>query len=115
MKNRGLKNRFDKEELESAWSGHYYCLWCGKSGADCFHHIISRSSGERYIAGDHNSSVLNSFPIHNHKCHLYNSQLHKPENEKKFLTKVATILQNNGYELKKKDLDFLEVYSKMYD
>ena len=113
MRNRGLKNRFDRNELRAVWCFHYTCLWCGKSGADCFHHIISPSSPS-YQEGDFNTSILNACPLHNHDCHLYNGELHNKETEKKLLNKVADCLIGEGYALKEKDLTFLSVYSHLY-
>lgn len=111
MKNKGLKNRFNPEEVKSAWCFWYKCLWCGMSGADSLHHIKSPSSQD-YVEGDFNSSVLNSFPIHNEKCHLYNPKLHKLENERKMILKVLKILLRNDYSLKEKDIIFIKKYFK---
>ena len=113
MRNRGLKNRFDREELRRAWAFWDICLWCGKRGFNAFHHIISPSS-PRYKAGDFNSSILNAFPIHNYKCHLYNPELHKLENEKRLLREVLRILLRNGYKLKEKDVRFYRAYEELY-
>jgi len=109
-----LKNRFNQDELMSAWAFHFRCLWCGKSGADCFHHIISPSS-HYYISGKFNTSILNSCPIHNFSCHIGNGDLHKIDNEKILLRKVYQTLVKNNYILNQKDKKFLEIYSELYE
>jgi hypothetical protein len=113
MKNNGLRNRFDEDEIRSAWAFNYRCFWCDKSGFDCFHHIISPSS-DRYIDGDFNSSILNSFPIHNFGCHLYNPRLHKRNQESRMLRKTIKYLFSQGYELKDIDKKFISVYRDLY-
>ena len=113
MKQSGLKNRFDSDELSSAWTFWIHCLWCWKSSPDCFHHIISPSS-QSYKEGHFNNSILNSCPIHNEGCHLYNPALHKIENEKILLRSVLLILLVSGYQLTLKDYSFIENYSELY-
>ena len=113
MKNRGLKNRFNKDRVRSVWAFHYKCLWCGKAGFDCLHHIISPSS-QIYQKGSFNSSVLNSCPIHNHGCHLYNPRLHKRDNERKLLKNVLGILIKSGIKLNEKDKRFFNAYKELY-
>jgi len=114
MRNNGLKNRFDKNRLNSAFAFHYKCLWCDKAGSDCFHHIISASS-TNYREGEFNSSILNACPIHNHKCHLYNSELHKTENEKMLLNKVLEVLALENISFNDLDRKFFDVYRKLYN
>ena len=114
MKSNGLRNRFSQDELCSAWAFHYKCLWCGKGGFDCFHHIKSPSSSN-YKDGSFNKSILNSYPIHNFGCHLYNSELHKPENESRMLKEVLRILLREDYTLKERDKKFMSVYSDCYE
>jgi hypothetical protein len=106
-----LKNRFNIEELNSAWFGCFRCFWCSRSGADCFHHIISPSS-QYYKKGEFNSSVLNSIPLHNFVCHLYNPELHKQES--RLLIEVIKYLLDNGYVLKEKDIEFFKAYRNLY-
>ena len=113
MKNKGLKNRFNKNELSSAWAYHFSCLWCGRAMPDAFHHIKSPSSSD-YKKGNFNSSILNACLIHNHGCHLYNPELHKLETEKMLLRKVVEFLIEAGYKLKQKDIDFLDAYKELY-
>lgn len=112
MKNRGLKNRFSKNELMDNWTFWYECLWCGGSGFDCFHHIKSPSS-LCFKEGKFNQSLLNACPIHNFKCHIGNGELHK--NEKKLAQKVLKILLKNDYKLKKIDKLFIENYPELYE
>ena len=113
MKNKGLNNRFDMGRLNSIFAFHYKCLWCDKAGADCFHHIISASS-PNYKEGEFNSSILNACPIHNHGCHLYNSELHKTENEKMLLNKVLNILAVADIKMNDLDREFFNTYRELY-
>jgi hypothetical protein len=88
-------------------------MWCGENKWDAIHHIISPSSMD-WKAGKFNSSILNGAPIHNSKCHLYNSQLHNIEYERKLLSKVYDALISLGYELGQNDKDFMEAYAKTH-
>jgi len=108
-----LRNRFDIDELNSTWCFWFKCLWCDKSGFDAFHHIMSPSS-LRYQDGEFNRSMLNSCPIHNFSCHLYNPELHKEENERYLLQKVLRILIKESYILKKIDVEFFKKYESLY-
>ena len=109
-----LKNRFDKNDLNSVWAFSYFrCMWCGESHANCFHHIISPSSPQ-YREGSFNSSILNACPLNNFKCHLYNPELHKIENEKMLLRRVVEKVLKSGYVLKEKDKEFMRVYQNLY-
>jgi len=96
-----------------AWGFSYRCLWCGKSGFSAFHHIISPGS-PGYQAGKFNSSILNACPIHNHECHLYNPDLHKPENQKMLLNKVLETLVKKGIKFNEKDRKFFKAYKALY-
>jgi len=113
MKNSGLQNRFNKDRVGRAWAFHHRCLWCEKTGFNAFHHIISPSS-QKYQKGKFNKSILNSYPIHNHKCHLYNSALHKLENEKKMLKKVLWLLMKTEMEFNEIDKEFFRTYKELY-
>ena len=114
MKRSGLKNRFNKDLLQSVFAFHYTCLVCGENGADAFHHILSPSSS-RFIPGNFNSSIFNACPIHNFRCHLQNFDLNKPETEKRLLKKVASAIMKTGYKLQKIDIEFYRNYKKLYD
>ena len=113
MKNRGLKHRFDKDELQSAWAFHFTCFYCGKSHADCFHHIMSPSS-QRFIDGDFNSSILNSCPVNNQFCHIHKGELHSEMIEKTFARKVINTLIESGYKMNEKDFVFYNKYPFLY-
>ena len=113
MRKSGLKNRFSKDELMTAWASVYTCLWCGKAHANCFHHIKSPGS-QRFVRGRFNQSMMNACPINNFECHIGNGELHKPENEKMLAQKVLKILLKDGYELKKIDKQFVENYPELY-
>ena len=114
LNNKGLKNRFDKDLLQSVYAFHYTCLVCGENGADAFHHVLSPSS-KQYIPGKHNSSILNACPIHNFRCHLYNPNLHKPEMERMLLKKIIKLLLKLGYKLKPIDIEFYQNYRDLYN
>jgi hypothetical protein len=72
-------------------------------------------SSSRYKKGDFNQSVLNACPIHNHGCHLYNSNLHKIETEKKLLQAILRVVLQSGYLLQEIDKQFLNTYKKLYE
>lgn len=105
-----LKNRFPPA-VKEFWIGHYTCLWCGQNTADALHHLISPTSAG-YIKGDHNKSILNSMPICNHKCHLYNAELKKET--PRLLKLVLEEIVLKGYEFVGRDYQFYMVYSEMY-
>ena len=109
-----LKHRFNEEHLQEAWGFQNHCFYCGENGWDAVHHIIS-SSSNAYQNLKCNASVLNSCPIHNHKCHLYNSDLHRPETEKLLLKKVLMVLSANGYKFKPIDRQFISAYQEYYE
>jgi len=108
MKQSGLHNRFAKDDTE-AWMFWYRCMWCGQNGWDCLHHIISPSSRGHRI-GDFNESILNSSPMHNHKCHIDNGELHHRETEIKLLEKTMTVLRHKDYQMKDIDKRFQMAY-----
>ena len=114
MKNRGLSNRFP-ESVRMEWLYWYACMVCGENRIDALHHIISPSV-RFYVKGDHNKSVLNSCPIHNHKCHIGNeAYLHTEENTKMLLQKTLHALTKDlGYTLNERDKEFLTIYSVLY-
>jgi hypothetical protein len=89
---------------------------CGKNGIDTLHHIISPTV-RGYKSGKHNKSVLNSCPIHNTGCHLYNeAYLHDPENIGRLLRSVLrALVGKQGYELKPIDKEFINVYKEFYE
>lgn len=109
-----LKHRFNKDVLRGAWKDYQICNWCDTWGANCFHHIISPSS-LRYKAGSHNSSIFNSSPLHNHKCHLYNGKLHHEGSEGMLLIKTMHYLMSHGYKPNAKDAEFYMIYKWLYN
>lgn len=115
MKNSGLKNRFSKEvrwEWEEGW---YSCMICGKNNWDAIHHIISPSMTP-YIKGKHNTSILNSCPIHNFGCHIgKEGYLNRVETIKNLLQKTKEALDFMGYKLNDKDKKFLTIYKDLYE
>lgn len=126
MKNNGLQNRFPSG-TRNHWIGHYSCMVCGMNHWDTLHHIVSPNS-KFYIPGDHNTSTLNSSPVHNfahpdmintmqesHYCHFGNETfLLKEVTIAILLQKTFRALLSLGYQLTEKDNQFLVAYSKFY-
>jgi hypothetical protein len=110
-----LKNRFPQSVREQ-WTFWNDCMVCGKNNWDTLHHIISPTV-RGYKSGKHNKSVLNSCPIHNEGCHLYNeAYLHDPENITMLLRKVLRIVVvNHGIKLKPIDREFIYIYRDLYE
>ena len=113
MKNNGLKNRFS-QKVRYQWLYWYDCIYCGKNKWDCLHHLISGSLPHIYKEGKFNESVLNSCPIHNFGCHLYNHDLHEEEKLKELLLKVFYALKSMNYQLKEIDYEFIRQYKTLY-
>lgn len=111
----GLKYRFP-ESHKKEWMFWYYCFVCNENGWDALHHIIS-STVRYHKEGAFNKSILNSCPIHNEGCHLYNEAvIHEDEWIKETLKRVLYTLVNcQGYKLKKIDKEFLNVYQDLYE
>ncbi len=115
-----LKHRFNEGHLQDAWAWNHLCFVCGRTqtaegeNVNAYHHIVSPSSSS-YKNLPCNSSVLNSCPIHNDGCHLYNSDLRRPETEKLLLKKVLMVLSVNGYKWKQIDRDFIANYNQLYE
>lgn len=113
MQNTGLSNRFP-QWVKWQWQGWHSCMVCSRNQWDALHHIMSPSTS-LYIKGPHNHSILNSSPIHNEKCHLYNPWLHKPDNIATLLFKTYdALLQFQDYRLKRIDQEFLRLYRPLY-
>lgn len=106
-----LKNRFP---IFPEWAGWYICLECGENTADCLHHIISPTS-KHYIKGVHNKSIYNSAPLCNHKCHLYNQELHKDYKVKELLKETFKIMEVKGHKPTTRDKKFIYYYKKLYE
>ena len=104
MKSQSINN-FDFNELRRWYSFNYECFLCGRNGQDAFHHILGRVS----------NSILNAAHLHNEVCHLYNTDLWRKETRIKLLKKVFVFLIKQGYELNKKDLDFIEKNGEYYN
>lgn len=113
MKNVGLKNRF-APTTRLVWLYWHACLVCGRNGIEDLHHIMSPSS-RHFRDGEHNTSVLNSCPIHNRVCHIGNdSFLHSDEQTKKLLNAVVEALDFLDYKPNENDRKFYEVYKHLY-
>lgn len=122
MKKTGLSNRFSSE-TRNVWLYWNSCLICGMNQWDSLHHVISPSS-HLYKAGRHNTSVLNSCPIHNlihpynrqKSCHVGNeAHLYKDETIKELLKDIRFALEFElGYELNELDLEFVDNYVDLY-
>ena len=88
---------------------------CHKNQWDVLHHNISPTVAW-YVDGDHNVSVLNSVPIHNHGCHIGKEGfIQSKEMTRKLLNDVLhTLTTDHGYQLKQIDRNFLEIYGHLY-
>lgn len=106
-----MKNRFDKQD-RYVWEDHHACYECGQNGADCLHHIFGNSDIEQ-VPGKHNSSIYNSAPLHNQKCHI-GRETSLGKKRKEFLNRTKAYIDNADYQRKERDEKFLEVYSDYY-
>lgn len=94
-----LKNNFDIEKLKEIFLfSRQECWLCGQNHADCFHHILGRKS----------NSLLNSAPLGNEKCHLYNPKLSDRKVIQYLLVKTLWHLVDNKYEFTEKDKEFMQ-------
>ncbi|HOE15459.1 MAG TPA: hypothetical protein PLH82_02130, partial [Candidatus Paceibacterota bacterium] len=98
LRNNGLRNDFDKDELRRWFAFDMVCYVCDRRHADCFHHIFGRES----------NSILNAAPLNNNLCHLYNPNLNRNGTRKKFAQRTFIFLMNQGYILNKNDMEFVE-------
>jgi len=106
-----MKNSFDKVELKRWFIDNYECWSCGQNHWDCFHHIVGRDGGRTKAE----SSILNTAPLNNFKCHLHiHGELMKKENQKKLLRKTIKYLLKKGYKFNKVDEMFIEKYKDYY-
>lgn len=97
-------NNFNKDILYSIWGEYVDCKYCGKNGADCFHHGISR-------ARKYTDSIYNAIPLHNYPCHLNNhGWLVKEENAHKLIIDNIIECTRMGYKAKENDKLFLMEY-----
>ena len=132
MKNSGLRNRFSNDVRE-VWAYWYNCAVCGLNQWDVLHHIMSPSVHD-YVDGEHNTSVLNSCPIHNYRhpgadhfrkqgysgkgidsdCHI-NNEAWLGQNYRLLLRKVKDALDSMDYVYKPIDLEFLRIYKNLYE
>ncbi len=99
-----MRNSFTEESRELFfWTNT--CWWCGRSHANCLHHILGRVS----------SSPLNAAPINNFECHIGNGKLNLFDTEKDLLNKTLKFLLESDYTLTKEDNFFKEKYKKYYN
>jgi len=117
MRNAGLKNRFNQEDVNSFWCGWYTDLISGKNNADCLHHIKSPSSSD-YKDGEFNKSVLNTCPLNNFETHIGNGKIHLRETETMLMAKVLKIAYDKvgrgEYQFTKNDCEFIKEYKNNY-
>lgn len=111
----GLRNRFAEAD-RYVWLYHYSCMVCNMNQQDVLHHIVSPSS-HLYKDGDHNTSIFNSCPIHNQKCHIGNEAfLYRDDTIKMLLNKVArALLFQLDYVPNAKDILFVKTYQSLYE
>lgn len=101
-----MNNNFSDETKELfIWNEE--CWYCGTNHADCYHHILGRST-------PYADSPLNCAPINNMDCHIHNGKLSLFEIKKKFLNKTLRYLLERDYILTKKDKMFMNHNSMYY-
>lgn len=92
---------------------HWTCADCGRSHANCLHHIFGRGDEEQ---DDCESSPLNASPLNNFECHLAKHARHLTmEGKKKLLEFTWRLLLSRNYKLTEKDNRFLAKYAKEID
>lgn len=102
-----MRNDFNQDEIARWFSHHNHeCWWCGKSHANCFHHILGRETNH----------ILSAAPLNNFACHInIHGILRKKENQKILLKKTLRYLLSQGYELSaERDGEFLQKYGEFY-
>lgn len=103
-----MQHDFNKEELSRWFVWNYTCWWCGRSHANCFHHIQGRSSAFA-------DSILNAAPLNNFECHLpIHGKIRRKEYRVNFLQKTLSYLLPQGYELTEKDKGFIRDFQEEY-
>ena len=111
MKNTGLSNGFNKEELNRWFGDNYECWVCGMNHWNCFHHAVGRGAGGSKCE----RSILNAVPLNNFNCHLnIHGKLRKDEHVIIFLQKTMRYLLSKGYVFNEIDKQFIEKYEKYY-
>ena len=103
-------NSFPKEAwliFQDAWR----CFYCDMNTADSLHHIVGRGNGDSIVE----SSILNSAPLCNQKCHLPNhGKLRTDEWVAKLLNTTYLYLVSIRYEFEEIDHQFMEKYKRFY-
>ena len=112
MKNSGMRNGFDKEDLNRWFGDNYECWRCGQNHWNCFHHGVGRGDGDSKCE----SSILNAVPLNNFQCHLkIHGEIRKEENVRIFLQKTVKYLLSRGYKFKDIDKEFIMKYKSYYE
>jgi len=101
------KNEFTKK-IKDLFLSNKFCFYCDKYGFDTLHHIMGVSNKKVC------NSPLNACPIHNNECHLSNLCLRDDNVRMRLLKKTYEFLMINGYNLTKKDKNFIRSYSRFY-
>ncbi len=110
MKKTSNHNSFDRDLLTYYFEDCWECWYCKQNTNDCFHHIMGRGAGDSKVE----SSILNSAPMCNHKCHLPNHGEIRA-NSGKYLIKTIKYLVVKDYKFIKKDIEFYNKYIKYYE
>lgn len=85
---------------------HWECWACGRSRANCGHHIFGRGHEEGC-----EKSPLNFAPLCNMECHLARHGYWMTQKGKKYLfEKTLAFLEAQGYTLTDEDNEFLKKY-----
>jgi len=98
-----LKNDFS-ERTKEFFIWNTKCFYCGKEHANCFHHVLGRTS----------DSILNCCPIANFECHIGNPELFHFKTKKRLLHQILKYLLQDDYRLTKKDKEFMKKHQEYY-
>lgn len=104
-----MKNKFSKK-TEALFEDVYYKCWeCGRSHANCNHHIKKRISNSPY-----NLARLSNFECHWPEYRSSNNlePIHSSKVEQKYLRKTKKYLDSINYKPTKEDIEFLKINLK---
>ena len=105
-----LKNNFSQED-RNIYLDNYECWICSQNSVDALHHTMGRGGPGSTVE----SSILNSSPVCNFKCHLqrHGFLMTKPQ-QMKLLHKTYSYLCRIGYNVTTHDKNFIEKYRNYY-
>ena len=93
-----MNNNFNFDDLRAYYEENEICRYCGKPGANTFHHVFGR--GNKGSKAE--SSILNATPLHNSTCHInIHAKLMTRKQQLSFLKMNLEHLIKQGYDIKK--------------